>query len=393
MPHHPIRANRLVNIATAFSVLFPGCFALQSQSHLAHRLLTIPVEINGVSGAFLIDTGSDGSIVDAAFARQLGLRPSGTVTVERNYSAGQSDSAIAARLRIGPQEWKDISLATLDLSAMARTFGLPILGVVGTDLLASMRLRLSYSTGTAQAPGGGDEKGFPVALTKVGNRYFVPVRIGESAFELLLDSGANMTAVSSSTWRALPPSLTAGQVEGILSSGNPPGSFLACLPALLLGRTERSEMLLRNLPLRVIAPSPSGSFADARFGGILGGDILERFDVTLDLERNLIYLRPDARFQTDANEFVSVGIQFAKAEDGVFSVASVWKPSPAEEAGVEAGDRIRSVNGHSSAGLGLEEFASQLHGAVGKPVALEVERAAGKVMLHMQTRQLVCGSQ
>jgi C-terminal processing protease CtpA/Prc len=71
---------------------------------------------------------------------------------------------------------------------------------------------------------------------------------------------------------------------------------------------------------------------------------------------------------------------------------AVWKHSPAEAAGVLVGDRILSVNGRTSADLGLEAFSSQLHGPAGTPVAIEVERATGKSILHMKMRQLVCES-
>jgi C-terminal processing protease CtpA/Prc len=142
----------------------------------------------------------------------------------------------------------------------------------------------------------------------------------------------------------------------------------------------------------VITPSQSGSFAQTAFAGILGGDILERFEVTLDLQHASMYLKPDAGFRPDPYEFVTVGIQFFKADADAFSVVAVWKPSPADAAGVLVGDRILSINGHSSADQGLETFANQLHGAAGTPVVIEVERPVGKFTLQMKTRQLVCDS-
>ena len=141
----------------------------------------------------------------------------------------------------------------------------------------------------------------------------------------------------------------------------------------------------------MIAPSQSGTFADTSFDGILGGDILERFEVTLDLQHASMCLKPDAGFRPDPYEFVTIGIQFYKTEADAFSVPAVWKHSFAESAGVLIGDRILSVNGHSSADMGTETFAKELHNAAGTPVVVEVERATGKVLLQMKTRQLVCG--
>jgi C-terminal processing protease CtpA/Prc len=162
------------------------------------------------------------------------------------------------------------------------------------------------------------------------------------------------------------------------------------VPALQLGSIEVKETVLRDYPLRVIMPSHAGIFADPAFAGILGGDILERFEVTLELQHDSMYLKSDRTFQPDAYEFVTIGIQFFKSSANAFSVEAVWKHSPAEEAGVVVGDRIVAVNGHSAADLDLQAFVDQLHGPAGTPIMIEIERAAGKIVLNLKTRQLVC---
>jgi hypothetical protein len=226
--------------------------------------------------------------------------------------------------------------------------------VLGTDLLASVIVRISYASGTAQVVAAIPGHASLMPLKKVREGYFVPIRIGPSTFEMLLDTGTNMTTLSSHAWQTLlsswkPTSL----IEGLLSSGGPPVSLIACVPALQLGGIEVKEAVLRDHPLRVIMPSHAGIFANPAFAGILGGDILERFEVTLDLQHDSMYLKPDRTFQPDAYEFVTIGIQFLKSSANAFSVEAVCKHSPAEEAGVVVGDRIVAVNGHSAADLDL----------------------------------------
>jgi predicted aspartyl protease len=385
--------QRRRRVLSAFLLLLFGCVEAQSQGHLARRLLTVPVEINNIIGSFLIDTGANCTIIDSVFAQPLGLKPSGVASLERNYSTEQSITVTADRVRFGPKLWSNVPLVALDLSMLSRIQGISIAGVLGTDLLATMTLKLSFSSGKARVITDIGDGGALVALKKVRNRYFVPVTIGPSTFEMLLDSGTNVTALSNSAWRTLPASSKQnGLIEGVQSSGSPPGSLIACIPALHVGDVALGEIILRDHPLRVIMPSQSGSFADTAFAGILGGDILEHFEVILDLQHSSMYLKPDAEFRPDPYEFVTVGIQFFKPNANEFSVAAVWKDSPAKATGVVVGDRILSVNGHSSAGLDLETFANQLHAAAGTPVVMEVERAAGKFTLQMKTRQLVCES-
>jgi hypothetical protein len=282
---------------------------------------------------------------------------------------------------------------TLDLSTLSRLGLASISGVLGTDLLSSMAMRLSFATRTARVIANVEGAGTRVPLRKVQDRYFVPVMIGSSTFEMLLDSGTDMTALSSWAWRTLPSSVkTQDLVEGIQSTDGPPRSLLACAPSLRLGRTDVGETVLHDQPIRVIMPSQAGSFADPSFAGSLGADVLERFEVTLDLQHASMYLKPNRRFQPDPYEFVTVGIQFFKSDPKAFSVVAVWKHSPAEEVGVVVGDRIVSVNGHSSTDLELEMFANQLHSAAGTPVVLEIDRPEGIVTLRAKTRHLVCES-
>jgi C-terminal processing protease CtpA/Prc len=157
-----------------------------------------------------------------------------------------------------------------------------------------------------------------------------------------------------------------------------------------LGETAGNEIELLDHPVRIIMPLSSGIFATPAFSGLLGGDALEGFEVTLDLEHASMYLTRDEAFRPDQYEFVTVGIQFFKSDPEAFSVAAVWKNSPAEAAGILVGDHILSVDGHASRYLDLQTFADRLHGPVGTPVVIEIKRAARRMALSMKTRDLVC---
>jgi hypothetical protein len=379
--------HRKLGMATAFLFWFLAESVAQSQNRLSTRLLAIRVEVNDAAGLFLVDTGSDRTIIDSAFSQRLALKSSGTALVERNYSTEEHVTATAERVRIGTRTWSSVPLVVLDLTMFSRMHMGTISGIVGTDLLATMTVRLSYSSGIAEVVDQIERGTLPVALDRVGTRYLVPVDIGTTHLEMLLDSGTNITALSSSVWRSLPPASSASRtIEGIQSSGGPAGALLACVPSIQVG-----DVVLHEFPLRVVSSPASGTFADAAFAGILGGDILEHFELTLDLAHSVMYLKRDAAFREDPYEFVTIGIQFFKSGD-VFSVIAVWKGSPAEAEGVRVGDRITSVNGHASAELGIEEFAQQLHGAAGTPITIEVARPSGKSTVRMKTRQLVCQS-
>jgi carboxyl-terminal processing protease len=86
------------------------------------------------------------------------------------------------------------------------------------------------------------------------------------------------------------------------------------------------------------------------------------------------YLTPDqlndVYSQIEGN-FVGLGVEL-KAQDGRLAIVRVISGSPAEEAGIRAGDRILIVNGQSTKDLTTDQAATMLQGAEGSVVTLAV---------------------
>ena len=167
-----------------------------------------------------------------------------------------------------------------------------------------------------------------------------------------------------------------------------PPAFLVCLPSISLG-----DETLTDQVTRVQRSVTAGAFSEPGFGGILGTDFLRQFEVTLDLAHNRLFLKKDSGFKPDPYRYTTIGIQFANDPNGDHVVMSVWKDSPAEEAGMKAGDRIKTVNGQSARDLSLEQLGNQLHGPEGTPVRLIVERGSASFAVTIRTRQMLCSSE
>ena len=91
------------------------------------------------------------------------------------------------------------------------------------------------------------------------------------------------------------------------------------------------------------------------------------------------YFSPQAlaRFnEAIAGRFSGVGLSVTQVEGGL-EVQSVFKGSPAAQAGIEVGDTIVSVDGRSIAGLSAEAAASRIKGPEGTEVTVGV-RDGGK---------------
>jgi carboxyl-terminal processing protease len=140
----------------------------------------------------------------------------------------------------------------------------------------------------------------------------------------------------------------------------------------------------------IAAPSRSTYKQLELFGNVL--DTVERQYVTPVDDEKLIeaalngmltsldphsgYLSPDGygdmQDQT-RGEYGGLGIEIT-SEDGVIKVISPMDGTPAERAGIKAGDYITSVNGSSVLGLSVNDAVKQMRGPAGETVSLTIAR-------------------
>ncbi|MDG1936576.1 MAG: S41 family peptidase [Paracoccaceae bacterium] len=94
------------------------------------------------------------------------------------------------------------------------------------------------------------------------------------------------------------------------------------------------------------------------------------------LDPHSSYLSPDAakemRFQT-RGEFGGLGIEVTQ-QDGFVKVVSPIDDTPADQAGIEAGDFITHVDGETVLGLTLSEAVDLMRGPVGSEIVITVVR-------------------
>lgn len=109
-----------------------------------------------------------------------------------------------------------------------------------------------------------------------------------------------------------------------------------------------------------------------------------------DVDPHTTYLSSDelSTFTQSINmNFVGIGVQFI-AQDGMNMIEKVFKNSPAEEAGVLAGDIINKVDGTPVAGLSADEIKELVRGESGSKVEIEFLRQGSLVTLDITRREV-----
>ncbi len=77
-----------------------------------------------------------------------------------------------------------------------------------------------------------------------------------------------------------------------------------------------------------------------------------------------------------SGSFEGIGAYVRMGEDGRLELVSIFEGSPAEAAGLRAGDRVVAVDGQSIVGYGIYEAIGLIRGPAGTPVTLTIERGS-----------------
>jgi carboxyl-terminal processing protease len=95
------------------------------------------------------------------------------------------------------------------------------------------------------------------------------------------------------------------------------------------------------------------------------------------LDPHSAYLDPAAfRELREGTEgkFVGLGIEIGESDEGYVEIVTPMEDSPAERAGIQAGDLITRIDGLDVRGLGLEEAVKRMRGMPGTRVTLTIAR-------------------
>jgi hypothetical protein len=148
-----------------------------------------------------------------------------------------------------------------------------------------------------------------------------------------------------------------------LDKGVPRGDTKVSKATVGLGPFERREELVSYY-----GPAERGSEYSRAVAGVYGEPLLSRFKATYDYSRGTVWLEPLP--DVGPFPFDRSGLSFAKADGGTLKVSAVMAGSPADEAGIKAGDVISTIGGTASARLSRADAADILRGKPGASVTL-----------------------
>ena len=338
---------------------------------------------------FVFDTGAT-NVISAAAAKSAGIKTEGALP---GGGFGENVAAFGlariAVIEVGGVQLKDQVFTVIDLGNLSKVEGIPEDGLLGYEIARRGVVTIDYATNTLTVMKPKDfhpsEKAVKIPFKFNSHIPMVDAELDGVAGEFQIDTGARSSISIMHPFTVSNHLLEKYQakIEVIAGYGlgGPARALLIRPQSLKIGSIEVKE------PIGLIELGEKGGAASTQTAGNLGAGILKRFTVTLDYEHQVLYLEPNANF-AEPDVFDRSGLWCMQDEAGGLQIVDVVKNSPADQAGLQAGDHILGLDGTAITGAQIIDLRSKLKEAPGTKVMLQVDGKAGKRQVSLTLAEL-----
>jgi hypothetical protein len=342
------------------SVALPEAIVVPLSSDSGRPSIEIRIDGRGPY-RLLLDTGSGaGLILDKELAAELGLKSTGT----RRIGDPNSPEAIEAQvMQVDRVELGGLVLRAVDaISWDRKTMGMANIprGVVGLGLFGSRLVTLDYPRGRLIIePGELPEADGQTVLNASFDDGIpsLPIDVAGVPLRAHLDSGSTgFLGLPLGTAKQLP--LEAAPVE--VGRGRTASGDYSVSEARLRGSVRVGGLVIERPKLHFM-DLPSAN---------LGSDLLRSLVVTVDRKNSRVRLVSSGK-PLELSERHRLGIMTHGPEDGRLPIERVAPGSPADAAGLRAGDEIVRLNGRAVVEMSASEVGDAMQT---RPLAIALLR-------------------
>lgn len=310
---------------------------------------------------FILDTGSSGISLDSTTVDYLKLKPTPTDKTIRGIAGIRKVSFLFnQQLRFPGLNVDSLNFHINDYGILTAVYGERIDGIIGYSVLSRYIIKLDYDSmklsfctpGTIRYPRGG------YLLKPTINQLIAQqLRIRDEAAittKFLYDMGAGVCMLLTKDFVA-DSSFLDKRKKRWIKEGEGLGGKID-MELIVMKEVKLGPYRFRNVPVYIF-DDENNVTSYPYMGGLIGNDILRRFNVILNYPGNDVYLTPNSHY-AESFDYSYSGVELYFVE-GLIIVGDVAKGSPAEAAGIKEGDEVIAINKNFSQNLNQYKIALQ----------------------------------
>lgn len=314
---------------------------------------------------FILDTGSSGISLDSTTVDYLGLEPVHTDRTIRGI-AGIKRVDFLYNQELHFPGFPGISVDSLDFhindySILTAVYGERIDGIIGYSVISRYIMKIDYdisrilfcTKGTIRYPRGGYLMKPTIHWLVAQDFRIKDVRMVHT--KLLYDMGAGLCMMLSRDF-VEDSSFLDKKKKSWVKEGEGLGGKID-MELRVMKEVRVGPYKFKNVPFFVFDDITNVTNYPY-MGGLIGNEILRRFNVILNYDKGDIYLSPNSHFNT-AFDYSYSGIELYLI-DGTIIIGDVAKGSPAEDAGLKEGDEVLAIDKNFSQNLNQYKMALQV---------------------------------
>lgn len=377
-----------------------GSTSVEMPITLFDNIIYLPVKINNSEPLnFIYDTGAAmisciGEEAAAKLKMKFGDKGTSGGAGEKQVTAYNLDNV---NVSIPDLHFSHVEISTLPFGSSHPFWGIKKEGLFGTNLISQVITEIDYQKSKiifhAFESYKHEETSEKIKFKSIGLSPFVVAKIElEGQKEpiealMLVDTGVRLTTFNT------PFVNEHGLIEKSAKTlTTTTGYGIGGESVGVVGRVKTiriGNIVLHNM-VADFSRDKKGALASTWFHGIIGADILYRFTVVFDYEKNLIALKKNSQFDQPF-EYDMSGIYPIATGPGlnIFKIHRIAKNSPAEAAGLKAGDIINAIDKQDTTKMTLEQIKKILKSEAGRKLNLQISRGGKPLQISLTLKRLI----
>lgn len=347
------------------------------------KLNDLPDSLN-----FILDTGSGGISLDSTTCEDFKIANRQTDTVITGMGGEHRVRfAFNQKLKLPGLTVENLNFHINDYAVLSSVYGERIDGIIGYSFFSRYIVKINFDSTIIEVYSQGDIK-YPRIGTMLHplftNIPILPMNIKDRHkvnFNFYFDTGAGLNILLNEDL-AKDSNILLAKRKPVATQAEGMGGRLQ-MRLTVLKQVQVGPYKFKAVPT-LLFKDEFNVTAYPSVGGLLGNDILRRFNLTINYAKKEIHLSPNSHFNDVFDySYTGMAVYFL---NGRIIVDDVIPGSPADKAGLQPDDVIVGVNNNIK--NNIQEYKVMLQ-AVNQKVKLIVERAGELHELHIRPQSIL----